>query len=132
MFELIANTQFTALHSLHERENLHEHVWKIQVCVVSDRLREGRVISLPELKQEVDSILLPLQNQRLNDHPSLDPASAGEPTCENLSRFIFERMLQFFRSIPADRAHELRLAWVRVSVLESGEFELGSVRYFPS
>ncbi|MBI1860630.1 MAG: 6-carboxytetrahydropterin synthase [Deltaproteobacteria bacterium] len=128
--ELTVNTTLTATHSLSEREQPHAHIWKVRVCVTGE-LESGRVLSLPEMKRWLDGILAPLQNTFLNEQPILDEDSRQEPTCENMSRFLFEKMSGALELMPSLAARRVLVAWVQVAVIEHDGSELGNVRFFP-
>lgn len=127
MFELVFRSELHALHSLHEREEFHAHRWIIKVCIASRKLSEGRIVSLPLAKEILDGVLGPLANQELNGNRLLDSETAKEPTCENLSRFVYGAIEKRLRpTIPNDAS----IRWVEVAVVETDGRELGCARYF--
>jgi len=92
MYELKIITQFGAAHQLKntggECENLHGHNWKIEVCVVGDRLdKNGLLIDFKILKQETRKIIDKLDHKFLNE---LDWFKDMNPTSENISKLIYD------------------------------------------
>lgn len=128
--ELSVNSTLAATHSLSEREGAHPHLWKIQICVAG-LLERGRILSLPEMKRWLDEILAPLQNRHLNGHPALDTDSAAEPTCENLSRYLFDKMSAAVNEAADLQRRSVQVVWVQVAVIENDGIELGNVRFYP-
>jgi 6-pyruvoyltetrahydropterin/6-carboxytetrahydropterin synthase len=94
MYEITVYSHFSGAHRLRylqgRCEELHGHNWKIEVAVVSNRLnREGIVLDFGLLKQEVEKILKTLDHTYLNDLPYF---TKKEPSSENISRYIFDRL----------------------------------------
>ncbi|MBN2847573.1 MAG: 6-carboxytetrahydropterin synthase QueD [Coriobacteriia bacterium] len=94
MYELMIKGHFDAAHALHgypgQCRNLHGHTWDVEVVVLGSELDElGIVYDFTTLKADLASVLEPLDHAYLNDVPPFD---AENPTAENLSRYIFERL----------------------------------------
>ena len=94
MYEITVLSHFSGAHRLrylHGRcEELHGHNWKIEVSVGSSRLgKEGVVIDFKILKEKVEKILRSLDHTYLNDLPYF---SGTEPSSENISKYIFDRL----------------------------------------
>ena len=129
-YELTAQAELMAKHQLVEREELHSHRWRIKACIGGE-LHNGRVISLPQIKGWIDEIIAPLQNSSLNDNHSLDAETRREPTCENLSRFCFEKLHFALMRNGDPYKRPLEVKWVEVHVTEADGRELGGARYLP-
>jgi len=94
MYEIAVTSHFSGAHRLRylhgKCEELHGHNWKVEVSVVSNRLRkEGVVIDFGILKQKVEKILKSLDHTYLNDLPHF---SGIEPSSENIAKYIFDRL----------------------------------------
>lgn len=94
MYELTVETDFAAAHRLvgYEGlcENLHGHNWRVDVTVSSPSLNDlGMVMDFKDLKALVAELLEEFDHKYLNDIPPFD---AINPTTENLSRVIAERL----------------------------------------
>jgi 6-pyruvoyltetrahydropterin/6-carboxytetrahydropterin synthase len=94
MYDLMVRGHFDAAHALRgypgECEHLHGHTWDIEVVVRGTELDEiGIVYDFKTLKEDLASVLAPLDHAYLNDVPPFDSINA---TAENLSRFIFEQL----------------------------------------
>ena len=91
MFELKIITRFAAAHQLKmvakKCENLHGHNWKIEICVVGDKLNDaGVLIDFGELKQHISNIMEELDHKFLNE---LDAFNDNvPPSSENIARYI--------------------------------------------
>ena len=94
MYKITVLSHFSGAHRLRylhgKCEELHDHNWKVEVAVVSDRLnKEGVVIDFTVLKQKVEKVLKPLDHHYLNDLPYF---SGKEPSSENIAKYIFDRL----------------------------------------
>jgi 6-pyruvoyltetrahydropterin/6-carboxytetrahydropterin synthase len=94
MYELSIRGHFDAAHALHgypgECRNLHGHTWDVEVVVRGTQLDEvGIVYDFKTLKTDLAAVLEPLDHGYLNDVPPFDTEN---PTAENLSRYIYERL----------------------------------------
>lgn len=103
MYKITVLSHFSAAHRLrHLRgkcEELHGHNWKVEVSVVSNRLnKEGVVIDFNILKKKVERVLKTLDHTFLND---LRYFSRREPSSENISKFIFDRLKTELKGHPA-------------------------------
>jgi 6-pyruvoyl-tetrahydropterin synthase len=112
-----------ASHSLEEREEVHAHVWRVQVSVTGP-LHEGRIASMPLLRTVLEPAIRRLENTVLNENPHLEETLRPFPTCENLA-------LHFERSFThqLNQANlSLRLTEIEVFVDELSGEETGSAR----
>lgn len=95
MFELKIITRFAAAHQLKmvakKCENLHGHNWKIEICVIGDKLNDaGVLIDFGELKQYTSDIIGNLDHIFLNDLDIFDDHTP--PSSENIARHIAQSM----------------------------------------
>jgi 6-pyruvoyltetrahydropterin/6-carboxytetrahydropterin synthase len=91
MIELTQEFVFDAAHRLNqgaaENARLHGHSFYVEVTLRGEPDPDrGWLRDLGEVKRAVEAIRSDLDHHFLNDIPSL-----GNPTLENLARFIFER-----------------------------------------
>jgi len=94
VYDLMIRGHFDAAHALHgypgECRNLHGHTWDVEVVVRGTDLDDvGIVYDFKTLKEDLEAVLGPLDHAFLNDIPPFD---AQNPTAENLSRYIYERL----------------------------------------
>lgn len=94
MYDLMIRGHFDAAHALvgypGECRNLHGHTWDVELLVRGSELDEvGIVYDFKTLKDDLASVLEPLDHAYLNDVPPFDTLN---PTAENLSRHIYERL----------------------------------------
>jgi 6-pyruvoyltetrahydropterin/6-carboxytetrahydropterin synthase len=94
MYDLMIRGHFDAAHALHgypgECAGLHGHTWDVEVVVRGSTLDDvGIVYDFKTLKDDLAVVLDPLDHAYLNDVPPFD---AQNPTAENLSRHIYERL----------------------------------------
>jgi 6-pyruvoyl-tetrahydropterin synthase len=89
--ELILNFDLFASHSLDTREELHEHLWKVELVFSGEPIR-GRIIDLPLLEKSIEEFFRPYQKTSLNAHPDLDDSARAFPTCETLGESFFSRI----------------------------------------
>lgn len=85
---------FDAAHALRgypgECVNLHGHTWDVEVVVRGAELDEvGIVYDFKTLKEDLNSVLAPLDHAYLNEVAPFDTLNA---TAENLSRYLFEQL----------------------------------------
>lgn len=112
-----------AKHSLDEREEAHEHIWRIEVGVTGD-LSKGRIASMPHLRETLEPAVQALHGAFLNTHPLLDAESRAYPTCECLA-FYFEKA--FNRQLHA-AGIPVSLTQIQVFVDELDGEETGSAK----
>lgn len=94
MYELSIRGHFDAAHALHgypgECRNLHGHTWDVEVAVRGTELDEiGILYDFKTLKTDLAAVLEPLDHGYLNEVPPFDTQN---PTAENLSRYIYDRL----------------------------------------
>jgi 6-pyruvoyltetrahydropterin/6-carboxytetrahydropterin synthase len=102
MYEITVISNFSGAHRLRylhgKCEELHGHNWKVEVSVVSSRLgKEGVAIDFGILKHKLEKVLKSLDHTYLNDLPSF---SGIEPSSENISKYIFDKLKSDFKGHP--------------------------------
>ena len=100
--ELILVHDLLASHSLDTREELHEHLWRIELRFTGTPVR-GRIVDFPKLEAAVEAAFLPYSRANLNQHPRLNEAARAFPTCETPRRKFFSRV---GRGAVAGASHE--------------------------
>lgn len=112
MYRVTARLQFSGAHHLREYpgkcQQVHGHNWEVEAAVSgreTDRL--GMLVDFGCLKAILKTILDELDHRDLN---SLSYFYEQNPTAENISRFIFERLKEGVTPL----SPELRVDWVRV------------------
>lgn len=121
--EMLLSFPLPATHSLDEREEAHSHVWQIRVSVTGP-LREGRVESMPLLREVFDPEIAKLKDTFLNSNTHLEETLRRYPTCENLC-LHFEHA---FSNRLNQAGLNIRLASIEVAVQEVSGEETGSAR----
>ena len=101
MYELMVEESFDAAHALRGYEgpceNLHGHTWKVQVAIQGEKLNKiGLLEDFKTIKTKLKSVLAELDHKLLND---VKPFDQENPSSENLSRIIFEKLKKEFKSI---------------------------------
>jgi 6-pyruvoyltetrahydropterin/6-carboxytetrahydropterin synthase len=91
MYRLRISTHFSAAHRLNnydgECSELHGHTWKVEIFVVGNKLKNGMLVDLKMLKKELKEVVSKLDHTFLNDIEEI-----GNPTLENISKYIFNRL----------------------------------------
>jgi len=92
MYRLRIEFHFDAAHKLigHEGKcaELHGHTWKVEIFVAGERLNDIEVlVDFNMLKEKASKTIEKLDHKFLNDIKEI-----GNPTCENLSKYIFENL----------------------------------------
>lgn len=122
MFELKIKTYFSAAHRLtmvgHKCENMHGHNWKIEACVIGEKLNEGGVlIDFGEIKRSISEIMDQLDHKFLNE---ID-VFAGQPaSSENIAVYIAKELQE--RIVDPS---------IRVSRISAWESDNSCATYFP-
>jgi 6-pyruvoyltetrahydropterin/6-carboxytetrahydropterin synthase len=114
MFELKIRTHFAAAHQLKmvasKCENLHGHNWKVEVCVVGDRLDDaGILVDFGILKKRIADIMKELDHKFLNEMPCFN----SNPSSERIAVYIAEGL--------ESRLQNERVRVSRVSAWESDD-----------
>jgi 6-pyruvoyltetrahydropterin/6-carboxytetrahydropterin synthase len=101
MYELMVEDTFSSAHALRGYrgpcENLHGHTWKVQVFLKGDKLNKiGLLTDFKEVKAKLKKVLAKFDHQNLNDLPEFRKRN---PSCEILSRLVFERLLKQIKGL---------------------------------
>jgi 6-pyruvoyltetrahydropterin/6-carboxytetrahydropterin synthase len=89
MYRLRIESHFDAAHKLISHwgkcEELHGHTWKLEVFVTGEKLDDtGILVDFEILKEKLSKVVEGLDHKFLNDIKEI-----GNPTAENLSKYIF-------------------------------------------
>lgn len=100
MYELKVISQFAAAHHLRgyegDCERLHGHNWKVEVCVIGEKLgSNGLVIDFKVVKEATKKVLDKLDHEFLNE---LEPFKTLNPSSENIARYIFKSLTKDLNS----------------------------------
>lgn len=127
--ELILKFSFEAFHALtfFDNEKSHPHLWKLEVSIQGAPV-DGRLIDIPELRNQIDLLLKPLISSFLNENLNVSEEVRKCPTCETLSlffKFKIENLLQekFQCTNPS-----VRLSYLQVAICEMDGSELGAIK----
>ena len=106
MYRLRVQTHFNAAHRIvgyrGKWSRVHGHTWTVEVIVVGEKLDEiGMLADFRVLKEKLNEVVEKLDHTFLNDFEEI-----GNPTCENIARYIYERL--------KDSLENVRLEKVRV------------------
>lgn len=123
MFELKVVTHFAAAHQLkmvaEKCENLHGHNWKIEICVVGERLNNaGVLMDFGELKEHVSEIVTRLDHKFLNELDSF--TEDNPPSSENIALYIANALQA-----------EIKDSQVKVARVTAWESETACATYVP-
>ena len=97
------SSHFDAAHKLVGYEGkcskLHGHTWKVEVFVTGERLNEiGFLIDYKVIKDGLNEIIEKLDHSFLNDFKEI-----GNPTCENIARYIYERLKSNLQGVKLEK-----------------------------
>jgi 6-pyruvoyltetrahydropterin/6-carboxytetrahydropterin synthase len=113
VYKLRIESHFDAAHKLIGYEGkcaeLHGHTWKVEVFVVGDRLNDiGILVDFSILKEKMSKIIEKLDHKFLNNIKEI-----GNPTCENLSKYIFENLKDLPKNVKLEkvRVWESEKSW---------------------
>ena len=91
MYRLRIESHFDAAHKLEgykgKCSQLHGHRWKVEIFVVGEKLKNGMLVDLEVLKRRLERLIDKLDHTFLNEIKEI-----GNPTVENISRYIFENL----------------------------------------
>ena len=120
MYELKVVTKFAAAHQLtrvgSKCENMHGHNWKVEVCVIGEKLDAGGVVlDFGEIKKHVAKIMSMLDHKYLNE---LEFFRQSQPSSENIACFV-----------AGELQHRIDNQSVRVSRVTAWESDDASATY---
>jgi len=104
MYELTVDAHFDAAHCLDgyngECANVHGHTWLVSATVRTEELDDiGMSVDFKIVRQSLEWAVGIFDHTVLNN---LDLFANSNPTAENLSRIIFERLSERLKSYRAD------------------------------
>ena len=96
MYEVSIKAQFSAAHRLEGYrgacEAFHGHNWGVEVFVAGEELDEtGMLVDFRVVREAVEAETEALDHTDLIEHPTF---AAGNPTSENIARFLFVQLSQ--------------------------------------
>jgi 6-pyruvoyltetrahydropterin/6-carboxytetrahydropterin synthase len=93
MFELVVDEEFCAAHAITlrgQREPVHGHNWRVELCVCGARLdQDGLLCDFHLVQGLLRELLAPWHNRNLN---AIDPFQRLNPTAELVAWHIAERV----------------------------------------
>ena len=103
MFKLRIESHFDAAHKLvgykGKCSRVHGHRWKVEVFVSGNKLDNiGILVDFEVLKQKVEKTVGKLDHSFLNDFKEI-----GNPTSENISRYIFKNLRVVLGSVKLEK-----------------------------
>ena len=126
MFELKVKSKFAGAHQLtmvgHKCENLHGHNWKIEVCVVGEKLNSAGVLAdFGDIKKAVRQVVDgELDHKFLNE---LEMFEKIQPTSERIAVYIAQQVQAFLDENLKEDIH--------VSKVMAWESDDACATYFP-
>ena len=113
MYRLRIESHFDAAHKLvgykGKCSQVHGHRWKVEVFVLGERLNNiGILVDFEVLKRKLEKIVKELDHSFLNDFKEI-----GNPTTENISKYIFKNLKGLWNSVKLEkvRVWETPEAW---------------------
>ena len=88
MYRLELDYHFSSAHQLTNayddkcNASIHGHNWKVKIIIETKKLKNSMVIDFTKLKEIVDEL----------DHRNLNQILDFEPTAENISKYLYERI----------------------------------------
>lgn len=103
MHRLRIESHFDAAHKLIGYEGkcaeLHGHTWKVEVFVYGEKLNDvGILVDFNILEEKISKIIGRLDHKSLNNIKEI-----GNPTCENLSKHIFQNLKNLPKHIKLEK-----------------------------
>ena len=113
MYRLRVESTFDAAHKLigykGKCARLHGHAWKVEVFVIGEKLdRTGMLVDFIILKKRLEKMTEKFDHSFLNDFKEI-----GNPTVENLSRYIFQNLRNLPKNVKLEkvRVWESQKSW---------------------
>lgn len=103
MYRLRIASQFDAAHKLvgykGKCSRLHGHTWKVEALVIGEKLDDiGILVDFKILKDKLGEITEKLDHSFLNDLKGI-----GNPTSENISKYIFQNLRGLPKTIKLEK-----------------------------
>ena len=103
VYRLRVKTYFDAAHKLENYQGkcskIHGHRWTVEVFVTGEKLNTtGLLVDFSVLKKNLERIVEGLDHSFLNDNKEI-----GNPTAENISRFIFHKFEKLSESVKLEK-----------------------------
>ena len=94
MYEVFTEMHFSASHHLlnyiGDCSKVHGHNWQVRATAQAPTLNElGIAVDFKALKRHLHTVIDPLDHEDLN---TLFTADFGNPTAENIARYIFDKL----------------------------------------
>jgi 6-pyruvoyltetrahydropterin/6-carboxytetrahydropterin synthase len=78
---------------------IHGHTWKVEVFVVGEKLDDiGILVDFETLKEKLEEITERLDHSFLNDLKEI-----GNPTSENISRYVFQNLKALPKTVKLEK-----------------------------
>ena len=88
MYTLKLTHHFDSSHYLKEYKgkcaNVHGHRWVVNIEITTSNLKNDMIVDFSQLKNIIDIL----------DHKSLNDVVIFNPTAENLSKYLFDKILE--------------------------------------
>lgn len=105
MYKLKKKYKFCAAHSLKDTKSLvskkclnyHGHLWQVQIEIEAEELVDDMIIDFGVIKKIIDKL----------DHQDLNKILDFNPTAENISKYLYEKMEKELYRIGID--HNLKV-----------------------
>lgn len=103
MYRLRVRSEFDAAHKLRGNKGkcsqLHGHTWTVEVFVSGKELnQDGMVVDFRDLKDKLKELVKDFDHSYLNDFEEI-----GNPTSENLSRYLFNKLKGSWQGIDLEK-----------------------------
>ena len=103
-------------------DRIHGHNYRVELEIASNTLKSGMVIDFKRVRRRADDVLQEYDHCLLNESPDF---RGIEPTTENISRILYEKIKPFFSRGPA-RIHRITVwetndCWASYEEGEGGE-----------
>ncbi len=125
--ELLLKFVFEASHSLADYEEIHPHIWKLELGIKGKPI-DGRIVDMVELRAKVQKIVDQLQNTLLNENSYVSDAVREFPTCETLSQFLYDELQVLLGREILIHHPSVYLSGVMVALCSMNGAEIGAAR----
>ena len=103
MYRLRIESTFAAAHKLvgynGKCARLHGHTWRVEAFVIGEKLDENGILAdFKMLREKLEKIIEKFDHSLLNDFKEI-----GNPTVENLARYIFQNLRELPRNVKLEK-----------------------------